>query len=78
MVELGDNSVDFKVFNEYIQKISDKKIPFDKNLQLAEINRRIHLGWEAYANLNNVFKTKFPQYFKTKVFNQCDDNQTTN
>ena len=48
-----------------------QRISFDKDSQKAKIFRRIQLEWRAFGKLSDVFKSKFPQYLKTQVFNQC-------
>ena len=48
-----------------------QRISFDKNSQTEEISRRIQLGWTAFGKLSDVFNSKFSQYLKTQVFDQC-------
>ncbi|KAJ8868749.1 hypothetical protein PR048_030289 [Dryococelus australis] len=38
---------------------------------MAEIYRRIKLGWRAYGRNSIVFKSKNPEFLKKQVFNQC-------
>ena len=64
-----DNNSKIKVVNEYVYL--GQRISFDKNSQRAEISRRIQLGWTAFGKLSDVFNSKFPQYLKTQVFDQC-------
>ena len=61
--------MDDKVVNEYVYL--GQRISFDKDSQRAEISRRIQLGWTAFGKLSDVFNSKFPQYLKTQVFDQC-------
>ena len=64
-----DNNSRIKVVNEYVYL--GQRISFDKNSQRVEISRRIQLGWTAFGKLCDVFNSKFPQYLKTQVFDQC-------
>ncbi|KAG7307782.1 hypothetical protein JYU34_006375 [Plutella xylostella] len=66
-ITVGNSSVE--VVDKYVYL--GQCLSFDKDSQTKEIARRIQLGWAAFGNLADVFKSSLPQCLKTKVFNQC-------
>ena len=47
-----------------------QKLTIDKD-QWDEVNRRVQLGWNTFARLNDVFRSNLPICLKRKVMNQC-------
>lgn len=67
-ITMGENTIE--QVGEYIYL--GQLIKLNKENQTAEIKRRVRLAWAAFGKLSFVLKNKkYPQYLKTRIFNQC-------
>lgn len=70
-----DNNNKIKLNNKVIEEVDSyiylgQRISLTKSNQEEEINRRIKLGWAAFSNWKEAFRSKMDQNLKTKLFNQ--------
>ena len=71
-----DDDRDVKIGDTVIERVENyvylgHKLKLGLGNQMAEVKRRIGLGWAAFGKLRMIFKSKMNNSLKRKVFDSC-------
>ncbi|GBP16132.1 Putative uncharacterized transposon-derived protein F52C9.6 [Eumeta japonica] len=66
-ITINDNPIEYVENYIYL----GKRVSFEKNNNIIEIERRIQLTWNKYWSQKGIFKSNLPITLKAKVMNTC-------